>query len=109
MTEQSTKETFRITDLNTDTEFYCADDTSLLVGMERAGSRSISIGCRGGGCGVCKIDVVSGTFSGKRMSKAHISEEDIAAGTVLACRIIPLSDMSIRSKTILKPANTGSK
>jgi hypothetical protein len=36
------------------------------------------------------------TCTAKRMSKAHVDEADLAAGVVLACRIFPTSDLSVR-------------
>ena len=35
--------------------FRCSPQESLLVGMERLGKKGIPVGCRGGGCGVCKV------------------------------------------------------
>jgi ferredoxin len=83
--------------------FYCDSAQSILEGMLRANNRVesadckvIPVGCRGGGCGVCKIEVVSGGFVPKVMSRSHISEEDQCEGKVLACRIMPTSDMELR-------------
>lgn len=53
----------------------------------------IQVGCRGGGCGVCRVRVVSGEYRVGRMSRAHVSEADEAAGYALACRLYPLSDL----------------
>lgn len=55
----------------------------------------IQIGCKGGGCGVCKSQIVTGSYSAKRMSKAHVSEEDLEQDIVLACRVIPESDLTL--------------
>ena len=68
---------------------------SLLVGSEKSLSRAIPVGCRGGGCGVCKVRIVMGRYDSKRMSKAHICERQAEAGYALACRVYPLSDMRI--------------
>ncbi len=53
----------------------------------------------GGGCGVCRVRVWSGQFRSKAMSKAHINEEDLRQGVVLACRVFPQSDMEISPKS----------
>lgn len=58
-------------------------------------STPVSIGCKGGGCGVCKVRVLDGEFSAKRMSKAHISDGERANNIVLACQITPLSDLTV--------------
>ncbi len=94
---------FQIQVINQDQEFFCSSDNSLLVGMERFNSGCIDVGCRGGGCGVCKIKVIEGEFTSKRMSKAHISEEDLEQGIVLACRIFPASDMKIEAELTQLP------
>jgi ferredoxin len=77
-------------------QFRCPDERSVLVGMEYLGSHGIQVGCRSGGCGVCRVQVLSGTYTAKRMSKAHVDEGDLLAGVVLACRIFPTSDLSVR-------------
>ncbi len=76
--------------------YRCAQNESLLVGMERLGKKGIPVGCRGGGCGVCKIEVTSGSFSKKVMSRAYVTAEEEAAGQVLACRVFPTSDIRLR-------------
>ncbi|MFT6472290.1 MAG: ferredoxin [Neptuniibacter pectenicola] len=81
--------------LNQEQEFLCPSGITLLVGMEAINSHCIDVGCRGGGCGVCKIKVINGSFLSKRMSKAHITDEDLKKGVVLACRIFPTSDLKI--------------
>lgn len=74
--------------LITDTgETYTAlANETLLKGMERLGKKGIPVGCRGGGCGVCKVHVLSGEVRKGRMSREKISEEEESAGFVLACR-----------------------
>ncbi|MCE1183024.1 MAG: 2Fe-2S iron-sulfur cluster binding domain-containing protein [Rhodocyclales bacterium] len=88
--------------------YRCAQNESLLVGMERLGKKGIPVGCRGGGCGVCKIEVVSGSFNKKVMSRSYLSAEEEAANIVLACRVFPTSDLSLRvlgkmAKNVCRP------
>ncbi len=76
----------------------------LLVALERAQGfghlrdlpRRLPVGCRRGGCGVCRIRVEGGEYRSDPMSRAHISAEEEASGVVLACCIYPLSDLSLR-------------
>ena len=75
--------------------FRCSPQESLLVGMERLGKRGIPVGCRGGGCGVCKVEIVEGTYQKRVMSREYVSAEDEAADRVLACRVRPTSDLRI--------------
>lgn len=75
--------------------FTCGDSQHLLGGMESLGRRGIPVGCRGGGCGVCKIRVTAGEYRVKKMSRAYVSEAEQADGIVLACKTYPLSDLSV--------------
>jgi len=78
---------------DTGEHYACAGDESVLEGMARLGRRGIPLGCRGGGCGVCKIRVTSGSYQCRTMSRQHVSADEQAAGIVLACRIMPESDL----------------
>ena len=78
-----------------------------LVALERAQGfgqlkslpRRLPVGCRRGGCGVCRVRVLAGEYRSDLMSRSHVSAEDEAAGVVLACCIYPLSDLSLRLET----------
>ncbi|MDK2778259.1 MAG: 2Fe-2S iron-sulfur cluster binding domain-containing protein [Pseudomonadota bacterium] len=78
-----------------DRTFWCDENDSLLTGILKANSSGIPAGCRGGGCGVCKIQILSGEFSTGCMSGCHVSAEDKAAGKLLACRVYPRSDIEL--------------
>jgi len=73
--------------------YRCGEQRSLLEGMEQLGRKGIPVGCRNGGCGVCKVEILSGTYVSRVMSRAHVCEEDEAQGRVLACRVKPTSDI----------------
>jgi len=75
--------------------FQCCPDTSLLVGMGRVGVKYIPVGCRAGGCGVCKIHVLKGDYEVKAMSRAHVSLNEEDLGYALACRVFPRSDLVV--------------
>lgn len=76
--------------------YRCSAQESLLAGMERLGRKGIPVGCRGGGCGVCKVEITSGSYSKRVMSRDYVSVEDEAAGRVLACRVRPGSDITLK-------------
>ncbi|PKO38702.1 MAG: ferredoxin [Betaproteobacteria bacterium HGW-Betaproteobacteria-6] len=76
--------------------FRCSPNESLLVGMERLGKKGIPVGCRGGGCGVCKVEITGGTYLKRVMSREYVSVEDEAADRVLACRVRPTSDITLK-------------
>ncbi len=83
--------------VNRDQSFSCATDQVLLIAMERMCANAINVGCRGGGCGVCKIRILRGEYECKRMSKAHISDAEQQQGFVLACRVFPRTDLEIEA------------
>lgn len=101
MDERSTESTvlprYQVVIDNTGDGYPCRVDESLLAGMERLGRKGIPAGCRGGGCGVCKIRVEAGRVRCERMSRAHVSVDDEARGVVLACRAFPLSDVRLQA------------
>jgi len=76
--------------------YRCYDSQTLLEGMENLGKKGIPVGCRGGGCGVCKVQVLSGSFTKRVMSREHVSAEEEAQGCVLACRIKPTSAVTLQ-------------
>jgi ferredoxin len=75
--------------------FSCPDGERVLVAMERSGASDIGVGCRGGGCGICKVRVLGGPHRLGKMSKAHVSDTDLASGIALACRLYPLGRLTI--------------
>ncbi len=85
-------------------EATCYEGERALVAMERAQSfgrlknlpYKLPVGCRRGGCGICRARVLSGAYRKDLMSQAHISEEESEAGLVLSCSIYPLSDIELR-------------
>lgn len=78
------------------TSFPCRSNQTLLEGMERARVDCVLIGCRRGGCGVCKVQILTGETSNLKMSRAHVSAEEEATGLVLACCVRPRSDITLR-------------
>lgn len=90
-----------------DTPYRCPDGQTLLGCMATAPRKAITVGCRGGGCGVCKVEVVSGRYSSRRMSREHVSSEQEASGVVLACRVRPQSDMVVRVIGLLRKRYAG--
>jgi len=73
--------------------FTCATECAVSIAMKRAGARATLIGCRGGGCGVCRVRVVEGDYRTRRMSREYITEQDEAAGYALGCCLYPESDL----------------
>ena len=51
--------------------------------------------CTRGGCGVCKMHLLSGELSYGRYSKAALTDEERAEGFFLACQCVPLGDVEV--------------
>lgn len=93
----SSEDVCKVSVINRRQEFCVPKGQPLLMGMEKLCQNAINVGCRGGGCGLCKIKVLQGDYQTKRMSRAHISEDEQALGFALACRLTPLSDLVLES------------
>lgn len=81
---------------NCNDSFVCADGLDVLRSMESLGRKGIPVGCRGGGCGVCKVRVLSGRFRTEAMSRACVSAEEQEQGYALACKLHPLDDLHLQ-------------
>ncbi|MBL3827384.1 MULTISPECIES: 2Fe-2S iron-sulfur cluster-binding protein [unclassified Marinobacter] len=79
-----------------DLDFPCDARQNVLECMMGSGKNGIPVGCRGGGCGVCQVQVVEGEYDARPMSKAHIDDKALAQRRVLACCIRPRSDLSLK-------------
>jgi ferredoxin len=93
---------YTITIEDTGEQYRCPDHRTVLEGMEALGKKGIPVGCRGGGCGVCLVEVASGNYRKQVMSREYVSLEDEAADRVLACRIWPTSDITLRVLGLMK-------
>ena len=80
---------------NTGETFRCDEETNVLLGMEQLCRKGIPVGCRNGGCGVCKVQVNKGQYAKRKMSRGVVSAEEEASGCVLACKIFPQSDLEV--------------
>jgi len=104
-------ETFTVTIEGVSGQSHCRADERVLVALERAQGlgrlkglpRRLPVGCRRGGCGICRARVLSGEYEHSPMSRTHISAADEADGIILACSIYPLSDLTLRLETPLPP------
>jgi len=104
----------RVTIRDTGESYTCHENQHLLNGMASMGKRGIPSGCHGGGCGVCRIRVISPktAYRTLAMSRDYISEEDEASGIVLACRTFPLQDLEVEvigkiRKNVIRKESSG--
>lgn len=52
-------------------------------------------GCRSGRCGSCKSRLASGSVTMLAHTRFSLTEEEKAAGLILACRAVPQSDVTV--------------
>ena len=79
---------------DTGARFVCRGDEFVLEAMKRACAGPVHYGCFGGGCGVCRMKIVSGAYHAeKKMSAAHVTEEEQNEGIVLICCVKPCGDL----------------
>lgn len=94
-----------VTLAGTDAPFPCVEGESVLRAMERLmgagrvrlGDKRIPVGCRQGGCGVCRVRVLSGPHRTGPTSRAHVTAAEEAEGYALACRLFPEGDVTVVS------------
>jgi len=99
--QQLAPKMFSVT-LNSGERFECGEHEKVLFAMERLHTPGVQIGCRGGGCGACRIEVLDGEYEVLAMSKNHVSDEEAAQGFALACRVLPNSDLLIKAAPKIK-------
>lgn len=69
---------------------------TMLAAMRRRGL-SHRYGCQRGGCGACKVDIVSGTVSdGAVIADTVLTAAERAEGVHLTCRAVPTTDVVAR-------------
>jgi len=72
------------------------DGECILAALYRSGY-GYRIGCRRGGCGVCKVDLVAGAVEyTATVAEQVLTPGERAGGTCLTCRAVPRGDVVIR-------------
>ncbi|MCB1667524.1 MAG: 2Fe-2S iron-sulfur cluster-binding protein [Porticoccaceae bacterium] len=87
---------FHIRLADDDKEYGCEPGQALLDALLVIQNKKIAAGCRSGGCGICKIQVLEGSYRCGSMSKSQVSDEELAAGITLACKTYPESDLLVK-------------
>ena len=72
----------------------CSPAETVLAAILASGA-SVMFGCRGGGCGTCKMRAISGQVEHGRCSAAVLLEEEKESGWFLSCQARALSDLTI--------------
>ena len=77
---------------------YLEPEETVLSGLYKAGY-AYTIGCRRGGCAICKVDCREGTFTYNRpIADTVITAEERTDGTCLSCRAVPDGDITIEMR-----------
>jgi ferredoxin len=72
----------------------CRPEETVLSAILRSGAKVV-FGCRGGGCGTCKMRLISGQVEHGRCSAAVLPAEEKRHGSFLSCQARPLSDLAV--------------
>jgi ferredoxin len=88
-------DTYTITLLPMGEVLPCALGETVLGAILRSGVR-VYYGCTGGGCGVCKMRLISGHLDYGRYSVAMLPEAERRQGFFLSCQAKPVSDLTIQ-------------
>jgi CDP-4-dehydro-6-deoxyglucose reductase len=71
------------------------DDETLLRALARAGLR-YRVGCKRGGCGVCKVQLKLGEVRYERpIAESVLSDDERVEGLCLSCRAVPITNIVI--------------
>jgi ferredoxin len=71
---------------------------TVLSGLYKAGF-AYAVGCRRGGCAVCKVDCRSGRFDYDHpIADSVLAAVERADGTCLTCRAVPRGDITIEMR-----------
>jgi ferredoxin len=85
----------RVTILPDGVEVTAADDETLLRALARAGLR-YRVGCKRGGCGICKVQLKLGEVRYERpIAPQVLSDDERVEGMCLSCRAVPLTNIVI--------------
>lgn len=87
---------FEVSVAGADRVFPCREDQSVLAAMSLNGASCVQVGCRSGGCGVCRVEVLLGRFETGETSQAQVGDADRAKGIVLACQLFPRANLRVR-------------
>jgi ferredoxin len=71
------------------------DGETVLAALGRAGLK-YRIGCRRGGCGICKLQLVAGEVRYERpIAESVLSDDEKVAGICLSCRAVPITNVLV--------------
>lgn len=78
-----------------DVQVVTSPDETVLRALSRAGLK-YRVGCRRGGCGICKVRLLLGEISYERpIATSVLTDDERVAGICLSCRAVPLTNIVI--------------
>jgi CDP-4-dehydro-6-deoxyglucose reductase len=76
-------------------EIYLPSGETVLGGLYAAGY-AYTVGCRRGGCGICKVDLVDGDVTYDHpVAEDVLTSDERRTGVCLTCRAVPETDLRI--------------
>jgi len=85
----------QVTVLPDDVRVAAGDGETVLAALGRAGLK-YRIGCRRGGCGICKLQLVAGEVRYERpVAESVLSDDEKVAGICLSCRAVPITNILV--------------
>ena len=79
-------------------EIYLDAGETVLDGLYKAGY-AYTVGCRRGGCAICKVDCRSGEFTYNRpVADSVVTDTERTDSTCLSCRAVPTTDITIEMR-----------
>ena len=84
-----------VTILPDDVQVTAGEDETLLRALARAGLR-YRVGCKRGGCGICKVALKLGEVRYERpVADTVLTDDERVEGICLSCRAVPLTNVVI--------------
>jgi ferredoxin len=84
-----------VTILPDDVRVTAADGETLLRALARTGLR-YRVGCKRGGCGICKVQLKLGEVRYERpVAESVLSDDERVEGICVSCRAVPITNIVI--------------
>ena len=76
-------------------QINAAEAETVLKALTRAGLK-YRVGCKRGGCGICKVQLVLGEVRYERpIAESVLSDDERVEGICLSCRAVPLTNVVV--------------
>nr|WP_295970023.1 2Fe-2S iron-sulfur cluster-binding protein [uncultured Bacillus sp.] len=86
---------FQIKVTHPDERTFIGKENETILDSSIRTNGKIKVGCKNGGCGLCKIKIVEGKIEHGTASRSVLPLHEEAEGYALACRAVPKSDITL--------------